>query len=196
MYQTFQVKPCFVYDEKGLFCNNSMWIIPTGSKALLALLNSQMAWWLITKYCTQIQNGHQLIWKYFSQIPVPSGLPDELEALAGQMISLHSALQTQRQRFLNRLSANFSGVKITGALELFDTLDYKQFLTELRKQKISLSLKQQDDWEEYFNEYKAECRNIVEQIQTIDREIDGKVYELYGLTEEEVGIIASNTLKN
>jgi REP element-mobilizing transposase RayT len=90
MYQTFQVKPCFVYDEKGLFCNNSMWIIPTESIALLALLNSQMAWWLITKYCTQIQNGHQLIWKYFGQIPIPSELPDKLEALADQMISLHT----------------------------------------------------------------------------------------------------------
>ena len=29
MYQTFQVKPCFIYDESGLLCNNSMWIIPT-----------------------------------------------------------------------------------------------------------------------------------------------------------------------
>ena len=37
MYQKFQVKPCFIYDEKGLFCNDSMWIIPTENKALLAI---------------------------------------------------------------------------------------------------------------------------------------------------------------
>jgi hypothetical protein len=29
-----------------------------------------MGWWLISKYCTAIQNGYQLIWKYFSQIPI------------------------------------------------------------------------------------------------------------------------------
>lgn len=70
MYQAFQVKPCFIYDQEGLYCNNSMWILPTENKALLGLLNSKMGWWLISKYCTQIQNGYQLIWKYFGEIPI------------------------------------------------------------------------------------------------------------------------------
>lgn len=73
MYQKFQVKPCFIYDEMGLFCNDSMWIIPSDDRALLGILNSKMGWWLISKYCTAIQNGYQLIWKYFSQIPIATG---------------------------------------------------------------------------------------------------------------------------
>ena len=48
-----------------------MWIIPTSDKVLVAILNSKMGWWLISKYCTAIQNGYQLIWKYFGQIPIP-----------------------------------------------------------------------------------------------------------------------------
>ncbi len=87
MYQKFQVKPCFVYDEQGLYCNDSMWIIPTEDKALLALLNSKMAWWLMKKKCTQIQNGVQLIWQYLSKIPVPRVLPQELATLADQIIA-------------------------------------------------------------------------------------------------------------
>lgn len=87
MYQKFQVKPCFVYDEQGLYCNDSMWIIPTEDKALLALLNSKMAWWLMKKKCTQIQNGVQLIWQYLSKIPVPRELPQELATLADEIIS-------------------------------------------------------------------------------------------------------------
>ena len=71
MYQTFQTRPCFIYDENGLFCNNSMWIIPTDEKWLVGLLNSKMGWWLISKHCTQIQNGYQLIWEYLGKIPVP-----------------------------------------------------------------------------------------------------------------------------
>ena len=71
MYQVFQVKPCFIFDEDGSFCNNSMWIIPTTDKVLVAILNSKMGWWLISKYCTAIQNGYQLIWNYFGQIPIP-----------------------------------------------------------------------------------------------------------------------------
>ena len=73
MYQKFQVKPCFIFDEEGLFCNDSMWIIPSDDKELLGILNSKIGWWLISKYCTAIQNGYQLIWKYFSQIPIAVG---------------------------------------------------------------------------------------------------------------------------
>jgi hypothetical protein len=114
-------------------------------------------------------------------------------ALADQMLSLNADLQAKRQRFLKRLSDNINkGLKplvITGALERFDELEFKQFLVELKKQKIALSLKQQDEWEEYFNEYKTECCNFARQIDETDKEIDRMVYELYGLTEEEVGII-------
>lgn len=71
MYQSFQVKPCFLIDSNQSYCNNSMWILPTNDKVLLGILNSSMGWWLISKYCTAIQNGYQLIWKYFGQIPIP-----------------------------------------------------------------------------------------------------------------------------
>ena len=115
--------------------------------------------------------------------------------LADKMLTLNSDLHTKRQRFLKRLSDNFANNKgacplvVTGILERFDELEFKQFITELTKQKITLSLKQQDEWEEYFNEYKMECTNLIKQINTTDKEIDGMVYGLYGLTEEEVGII-------
>lgn len=75
MFQVFQVKPCFIFDNKGTYCNNSMWILPTDDLCLLGILNSKLGWWLISKYCTQIQNGYQLIWKYFSQIPISTGKP-------------------------------------------------------------------------------------------------------------------------
>jgi hypothetical protein len=190
MYQAFQVKPCFIYDEQGFYSNNSMWFIPTQSKSLLAILNSKMGWWLITKFCSQIQNGYQLIWKYFGQIPIPAVNNDSLlSSLADAMLSLNADLQQKRSRFLRRLHENFEGVKITGALETFDTLQFADFLKELKKQKIKLTLPQQDEWEDYFGQYKNECNSISEQIAETDRKIDGMVYELYGLTEEEIKVV-------
>ena len=190
MYQAFQVKPCFIYDENGFYSNNSMWFIPTNSKALLAILNSKMGWWLITKFCTQIQNGYQLIWKYFSQIPIPDcGEISVLDSLAEEMLTLNKDIQQKRSRFLRRLQENMSGIKINGALETFDNLDFAGFVAELKKQKIKLTLVQQDEWEKYFNQYKTECQSLKTQIETTDKEIDKKVYELYGLTEEEVKVV-------
>lgn len=81
-YQTFQVRPCFIYSDKSVFCNNSMWFITIKDKALLSLLCSNMGWWLISKYCPRIQNGYQLIWDNFKQISVPSELPHRLGELA------------------------------------------------------------------------------------------------------------------
>ena len=167
-----------------------MWFIPTESTALLAILNSRMGWWLITKFCSQIQNGYQLIWRYFGQIPIPDCKEDEsLSAHADTMLSLNSQLQDKRTRFLRRLSDNLEGVKITTALQQFDQQDFKGLMAELKKQKIHIPVKEQDEWEDFFNERVAECRELSAQIKATDEEIDVKVFDLYGLTEEERRIV-------
>ena len=192
IYQVFQIKPCFLLDESGLYCNNSVWFIPTNNKALLAILNSRMGWWLITKYCSQIQGGYQLIWKYFGNILIPvieGELAEQLSILANQMLSLNRDLQAKRARFLRRLQDNMPDIKITGTLETFDTLDFAGFVSELKKQKIKLSLVQQDEWEEYFNQYKTDCEELKSSIATTDAEINNRVYALYGLTDDEIKLI-------
>jgi len=90
MYQVLQVKPCFIYDDSSQYCNNSMWIIPKDDKCLVGILNSKMGWWLISKYCTAIQNGYQLIWKYFGQIPIPktTNHRNEIASLVDKIITL------------------------------------------------------------------------------------------------------------
>ena len=86
-YQVFQTKPCFVYDESSTFCNNSMYFMTVPDKALLALLCSKVGWWLITEFCPRIQNGAQLIWDNFRQIPIPQELPDTLNEYADKMMA-------------------------------------------------------------------------------------------------------------
>lgn len=127
MYQAFQVKPNFIYDETGCYCNNSMWILPTDNKALLGLLNSKMGWWLISMFCSQIQNGYQLIWKYFGQIPI--------------------ALEENKQQSI---------------IALVDRI------------------------------LSAKKANPLADTTAEEREIDRLVYELYGLTNDEVKIIDRN----
>lgn len=192
IYQVFQIKPCFLLDESGLYCNNSVWFIPTNNKALLAILNSRMGWWLITKYCSQIQGGYQLIWKYFGNIPIPAiegELAAQLAVLADDMLALNKELQETRSRFIRRLQDNIPEVKINGALEAFDSLDFNGFASELKKQKIRLSLFQQDEWEKYFNKNKQDCEELSAKIAETDKEINARVYALYDLTDEEIKLI-------
>lgn len=124
---------------------------------------------------------------YIKVIPIDAQQP--FIALADKMLSLNSQLQEKRTRFLHRLSENFEGIKITTALQSFDQLDFKGFVAELKKQKIKLTLVQQDEWEDYFNQYRQACQELSEQIKATDNEIDNKVFDLYGLTPEEREIV-------
>lgn len=124
---------------------------------------------------------------YIKVIPIDAQQP--FIALADKMLSLNSQLQEKRTRFLRRLNENFEGIKITTVLQTFDQLDFKGFVAELKKQKIKLSLVQQDEWEDYFNQYRQACQELSEQIKATDNEIDNKVFDLYGLTPEEREIV-------
>lgn len=98
MYLVFQVKPAFTYDSSGISANNAVWIIPKDDKYLLAILNSQLGWFLISKHCTQIQNGYQLIFKYLGRVPIrpidfnnssEKAVHDRLVSLVDRMLELH-----------------------------------------------------------------------------------------------------------
>ena len=156
---------------------------------LLTILNSRYAIDLLN----DIRGGDINIYpEHIRNIPIPEIPLDAQQpfiALADTMLSLNSQLQDKRTRFLRRLSENFEGIKITTTLQTFDQLDFKGFVAELKKQKIKLTLVQQDEWEDYFNQYRQACQELSEQIKTTDNEIDQRVFDLYGLTPEEREIV-------
>jgi hypothetical protein len=105
------------------------------------------------------------------------------------MLRLNKIFQTKKTKFLNRITDNFDLDKLSKKLEAFYELDFKTFLKELKKKKVILSLKDQDEWEEYFETYQKELLEIKAQIDRTDRQIDEMVYELYGLSEKEIIVV-------
>jgi len=123
---------------------------------------------------------------------IPFNLPEAQQPFiekADLMLALNKDLNGKVAKFQKRLSDNLSVTKMTGKLSEFYNYDFKALVAELKKQKIVLSLKDQDEWEEYFNDYKADILGIKSQIEQTDKEIDAMVYELYGLTDEEIRIV-------
>ena len=206
----------FIYDETGYFGNDKTFIITSQDesfslKYLVAILNSKLAKLWIRRHCPELGEDRREIRKvYFENFPIPieSGRYDRgsdkgacpldptggcfstgLSELADQMLSFNANLQQKRQRFLRRLQDNLSVQKVTTTLEHFDEQDFKAFVAELKKQKINLSLAQQDEWEDYFNQYKANCNDLSAKIAATDKEIDRMVYELYGLTQDEIKVV-------
>ena len=180
-------------DKHGVYASQGInFVIPKSNEYsiyfLLALLNSRLMNHLFSKKFLNLAIKAE----YIKQIRFPRLATDAQQpfiALADTMLTLHQQLQEKRSRFLRRLTENFEGVKITAALQTFDTMDFKGFVAELKKQKIKLTLSQQDEWEDYFTGRVAECQEITAQIKATDNEIDNRVFDLYGLNEEEREIV-------
>lgn len=190
----------FIYDVKGYFCNNKAFMITANDdtvnlKYITAILNSRLCKLWIWYNCPELQGGTREIRKvYFENFCIPLDADQQpLADLTDLQMQHVSQLQQKRSRFLRRLTENFEGIKLTTALQTFDQLDFKAFVAELKKQKIKLSLVQQDEWEDYFTQYAEACRELSTKIAATDSEIDQRVSDLYGLTEEEILIIAPQT---
>ncbi len=179
-------------DTNKYLCNDTLNIIFELDKQytfeyILILLNSK----LINVWFKKVfPAGLHIKANQLEQIPIPECADQQpFIDLADLMLSLNKDLQAKRARFLRRLQDNLPDIKITGALETFDTLDFAGFVAELKKQKIKLSLVQQDEWEDYFTQYKSALNDLSAQIAATDRDIDSRVYALYGLTEDEIKVI-------
>ena len=162
-------------------------------KYILALLNSRLLNYRYKSIGKQTGGGS---FEYFpngiGKLPIPKislELQQPFIALADSMISLKAQLLEKRNRFSRRLRENLEVSKITDSLQSFDKLSFEDITLELKKQKIRLTLTQQDEWESYFNERKLECQELTVKIAATDKEIDRRVYDLYGLTPKERQIV-------
>ncbi|MDR1385922.1 MAG: N-6 DNA methylase [Planctomycetaceae bacterium] len=162
-------------------------------KYVLAILNSKLSdyfYWTINpekgEAMAQVKAFH------LGLLPIKKILLSQQKpfiTLADKMLSLQTDIQRKRQEFLKRLTDNFDGVKITSVLERFEEMDFKQFLSELKKQKITIGLKHQVEWSGFFNDYACFCREKNNLCKETDKEINKLVYELYGLNKEEIEIV-------
>jgi Eco57I restriction-modification methylase/TaqI-like C-terminal specificity domain len=102
IFLAIQVKPAFTFDATGMFyINKAIWTIPKNDLCLLGILNSKLGWFLISNYCTQIQNSYQLVFQYLGKIPIYTidfDNPDDktrhnrMVRLVTEMLELHKHL--------------------------------------------------------------------------------------------------------
>ncbi|HKI77211.1 MAG TPA: Eco57I restriction-modification methylase domain-containing protein [Ignavibacteriaceae bacterium] len=187
----------FYFDEEGYFVNNSCFIISNSDKYLAAILNSKI--FIFYKKIFFVAFGDpsgrgrsKLDYNKMLKFPIP--LAEECDkAIFEKLVDIQkessASFSAKIKLYITRITTNFPVDKLSNKLKEFYNHDFKTFLSELKKKKVKLSLKQQEEWEEYFNEYKKEINSLQETISQTDKEIDKMVYELYGLTEEEIKIV-------
>ena len=111
---------------------------------------------------------------------------------ADTMLSLNETLQQQQSKVINMLQRDYGLEKPNKKLETWYELSLQSFFAELTKAKIALSAIQKDEVQEYFETYQKQAVATKNQIIATDKQIDTMVYELYGLTEEEIEIVENS----
>ena len=127
--------------------------------------------------------------------PVPDIRPEfqeKIELLVDSLIKNTSEFYKSKSVFLGLVSDNLAINKISKKIDAFYKSDFKSFLDELKKQKVTLSLSDQDEWKVFFKQNKSEINQLQNEINTTDKEIDQLFYKLYGLSEEDIRIVEGN----
>ena len=204
-----------IYDLDGTYFANTTYFIPTSDKWLAGILNSKLVFYFYKHNSTVIGNadkGGRLRWftQDVKKIPIPEVNIEKklrLEKLVEEIIDLNKNHLNEVVKFQLLLKQHFSILKISKKLQIWHELDFKEFLKELQKairilnkglatkglQPLGkLSLSEEAEWMNYFNEQKEKAQIIKSEIEKTDKEIDQMVYELYGLTEEEIKIIENS----
>ena len=188
----------FMYDESGFFSNDKSFILTAQNDSvsllfLTAVFSSSLAklwiWW----NCPELGDNRREIRKiYFEHFPVPRASEEQSATLAQyakNRTQLTSDLQTLVSKFQRTMQRKFELAELPGKLQDWYLLSYADFIKELGKKKIKLSLAQEAEWEEYFVQEAKRAQELKATIDATDKAIDQMVYELYGLTDDEIKIV-------
>ncbi|GAA3515338.1 TaqI-like C-terminal specificity domain-containing protein [Aquimarina addita] len=186
--------------------------IEVSLKYILAILNSK----LISYYF--VKNTAKSVRKMFPKIilndlrkfPFKPISPSEQKPI----IEKSSIILSSSKEFIlliNRFKKYFIQknklIKLSRKLENWHELDFGDFIKEINKaiksnNKIlvskeeepisSLTKKDEFEWLELFEENKKKAQDLHHQINQTEKEIDAMVYELYGLTQEEIEIVENS----
>ncbi|AWG21062.1 restriction endonuclease subunit M [Flavobacterium faecale] len=199
----------FSIDSEETYFDMTTFIIASESKELLGVLNSKLIKFLFFQMSSEIRGGF-LRWKrqYVNNLPIPKNICNNaLCKNVEQTILLTQAYNLAINKFIFFYKENFKLEKLTKKLENWYELSFADFIKEVNKaiktnnkelvknnmQAVKeLTKLDEMDWMDVFETKKAEAQTLKQQIDATDREIDAMVYELYGLTAEEIAIVENS----
>ena len=159
-------------------------------KFYIVILNSTLISYFYNLYYGE--SNTNLTKVAFENIPIPNieniNQKPFIEK-ADKMLSLNKELQEISQKFQRMIMREFNLEKLSTKLQNWYLLNFDEFIKELSKVKVKLSLLQKADWEDYFIAEKEKSETLNNEITKTDKEIDKMVYELYGLSDDEIKII-------
>ncbi len=163
-------------------------------KYILALLNSKLLdYYYKKKFSLKKVDIFPEIQTYlFEALPIRKIQLIEQQPFiekVNQILDLKQQLLKIQTDLLEMLESELQASKFTRKLENWYALDWNEFSAQLDKSKIETSLQEKKKWKDFFKEEQPKAKEIFDKAQTLENELDSMVFDLYGLTEQEIEMI-------
>jgi type I restriction-modification system DNA methylase subunit len=163
-------------------------------KYLLSIINSKLINYYVNEQSPKSNNKSYPSFnsKLLKNIPIKDSDSDiklKLIGLGEKMLLLHNEKKEQSLKFQRTIQRKFNLEDLPKKLQDWYLLSYADFIKELAKKKVKLTLSEEAEWEDYFETESKKAKDLKAQIDATDKAIDKMVYELYGLSEEEIKIV-------
>ncbi len=189
------------FDDQDYYTDQTTYVINKNTKSqelkyLLCILNSKLLFYYFTNTFSDNKITFPKV-KRSQLLELPYNYEYEANSLiekANKTLALNKDFFEVSNKFQRNLQREFEQLdKLSKKLENWYELTYAEFLKELKKKKIELSLSQKAEWEDYFLTEQQKAIELQNQITATDKEIDAMVYKLYGLSEEEIAIVENES---
>ncbi|MAM22440.1 MULTISPECIES: Eco57I restriction-modification methylase domain-containing protein [Flavobacteriaceae] len=199
-------------DKNELFPTDGLYVFSANDKIsnkyLSAILNSRLSTYLYRLLSSETgRTMAQVKPVLLSQLPFIE--PDKttvqkIESLYDLISKEIKSFTTIQDKFLKYLYHQFRIEKFSRKLENWQDLDFGEFIKELNKAiKANNKLREKEgqapvavltktdefEWLDLFEQNKKKAQDLQLQINTLEQQIDTMVYELYGLSDEEIRIV-------
>jgi len=211
IWTDISIKPQFVIDETQSWHVRTVCSLELNEKGvnmglslylLLSILNSNLFFYFIKNNSNSVRGGY-LRYKpqYVKEFPLPKKIDNDLIRLLENKAFI--ACEKTKELFLRKISFQ-KYLKMSVELDVLSKnlqnwadLPFNNFITELNNAnkktgKEKLSKSDEMEWMEFFETRKSEAQTLQSEIDKTDREIDQMVYQLYGLTDEEIKIVENS----
>ena len=164
---------------------------------LLGLLNSKLMTWIYQmEHPTEVNKPMAQVKKTFvEELPVSIGTQEQIEqieTIVSNLLIMCQKKYEQKKQFLNYIVNVYEPNKVSEQMESFTKLSFKEFINELKKQKVKLTAAQQMDLLSLYDEQKIKLEQISLQINELQSSLDDIVFSIYQIPQNISDMIKQN----
>jgi len=195
IYSEISPEPSFTFDSENYYLGNTAYLINSDTinlKYLLALLNSNVLFWIFKQICYNLgKSGFRFIKNFVEQLPIVLSQKYEKEilVLVDTILDLTKELNKKENEMYAIFKNELNIIKLTKKLEKFYLLSNTELLKELKKKNKNFDEK---NLIKIFEKNKNDINSLNCTLEQKIFELNKIVYEIYNLNEEEIIIIEND----